>query len=207
MKTLFLVISPESSGNHVVEGMLSRMGCWGAKHAERDLIFDFLKGNKNISFLNDIPIVFMRSIPDRDVYIDSCFEPVQIIETFKNIGYNIKTIVPIRSWSATVKSNYREKTIEDSIDILEKSWVWLGNRLSVCQPFYFFCTSFLFKCPMSAIKELEIITGLKWKDYNNIDYIKDPDLVRHFELMSKGIDVKGEKDLVRRKKYERKKCQ
>lgn len=200
---MFLVVGPESSGNHITEGLLARMGCWGSENAGRVVIFDFLRGNRNIAFPKDVPIVFMRSIPNRDVYPGPNFDPQMIKSSFESIGYNVKTIIPVRSWSATIKSNYREKTVEASAEVLEESWRWLGLQLPACHPFFFFCTSFLFKYPEIAIKELETITGLMWQDCYDLDFIKDPDKARHKELMNRGIDVEDVIDLDRRARYGR----
>lgn len=210
MKNMYLVIGPESSGNHVTELILSRMGCYGGgerkegrkSNSERKKVSNFIYGyNSNLEFVGNKPIVVMRSIPNRRSKDD---DPMTIRSIFLRHNYKIFTIIPVRNWAANILSNYRVKSIEDSKELLVESWIWLGEKLRYLKPFYFLNTSFLFKYPDIAIKELVIFTGLKYGGDPNFDIIKDPDKARHKTFMEYGLKIVDEASKKRMMKWKNK---
>ena len=102
-------------------------------------------------------------------------------------GYEMITLIPIRSWSASMIGNYRTQSSTATHGLLMDSWVWLGDRLRLMIPFYFINTSFLFKYPEIGVREIELFTGLKWVE-SNYNSIFDPDEIRHKQLMATGFD-------------------
>lgn len=191
MRKLFLVLGPESAGNHVVTMLLVKMGCFGTfKNGALQVLDPLVKGEATDDEIKNIIshdlLVLRRSVP----YGLEWPSPSSIKDKFKQYNYEMVTIVVFRTWAANAMSNYyhRATTIEESLDNLIKEWVYIGERLSEMKPFYFFDTSFLIKDPESAILELEIFTKLKWP--NDIDItkeIKDPDTKRFKAIKEYGF--------------------
>lgn len=189
-KKLILVIGPESSGNNVTTLILSQMGCYGVTKYERVNISNFIdEKSLDISNAGDKPIVIMRSLPKRELHQYNHDNISKIKNVFSKHKYKMFTIIPVRNWAANILSNYRIESIEESQELLMNSWVWLGERLKILKPFYFFNTSFLFKYPDIAIKELEIFTGLTWKGDSKFCEIRDPDKARHITFMEHGLKI------------------
>ena len=208
MKKAFLVISPENSGNHILEHILSCMGCFGGRKSvkyqsgypiriiseekmtkktlrEREVMLKFFSGKLTIEFEDETPLMYMRSLPDRDHHSEDV-NPIAIKKRFKEIGYDMTTLIPVRDQIATILGNYREDTIEERIECLQEAWIQLGGMLKDLKPFYFINTSVLFKNIDLVVKEIEYFTGLKLKDPLNI---WDADKSRIEWFLNKGLIV------------------
>lgn len=216
MNTVFFVLGPESSGNHITSWILTQMGCFGDPQVttnyhqimgDAQRLDEFVNGP-----VNDIreiaesgkPLVYFQSAPHGKRWPDI----IEIRSVFFGAGYRMKTIVVVRDWYANVQSNYYHRTktdrIADSEKLLQKQWTWIGDRLQYLKPFMLFNASLLFKDPASAIMGLEIFTGLKWP-YDHYKMIRDVDLKHHALLKECGygdLDIEGREALQKLAKKE-----
>jgi len=169
-KQAFFVFGPESSGNHLTCEILKRCGCFWEDE------FPIEK----ICRRSDL-VVFRRSVPH-----GACFDdPAIHMKQFHQQGFEVKTIIPTREWTATVLSNYfhRYPTIHEAMRSLIKAHNHIWENIKKLYPFWLFNTSFLFKRPREAVKTLELFTGLTYR--GSVDWIYDADKKHHELLMEK----------------------
>lgn len=186
MGNLFLVVGPESSGNHLTSLILKTMGCYWEEPQKLDL---FLKDEMKLEDItNNQNIVLRRSVPHGHEWVD----PIKIEKAFDNHGYKMSTIILKREWMATMLSNYyhRSSTVEDAWNVLVRAEKHIASFLchGVVDPFYMLNTSSLMKDPKPVIKGLELFTGLDWP--KNISYesiVFDSDIGRHQLFLDKGF--------------------
>ena len=206
MKKAFLVVSPENSGNHILEHILTEMGCFGGRKMvkdtegypvrikgknkkskniqERNIIRRFLINKiRGLEFATNVPLLYMRSLPNRKQHHED-LHPVKIKKRFAEIGYDMTTIIPVRDQIATILGNYREDSIDKRIAVLMDAWAYLGEMLKDLKPFYFINVSLLFKDIDVLIKEIEFFTGLRLQGDLKI---WDADMERHRFFMKKGL--------------------
>lgn len=187
-KKMFLVLGPESSGNHITSRVLENMGCFWEENQK--LIIDrFCRGECPLSEITtNSNIVLRRSVPYEHEWAD----PNKYRKLFENEGYKMYSIILQREWMAGLLSQYyhRSATVEIAWDSYVKAEKHIGKYLSdsSLDPFYVFNTSALMKDPEPVIKGLEYFTGLKWPKevpYNSIVY--DADVGRHELLLNSGF--------------------
>jgi len=187
MNKLFLIMGPESSGNHLTSLILKTMNCYWEEPQKLD---DFLKGKcKLADITNNSNVVLRRSIPYGRDWVD----PVLINSLFSKQGYKTYTIILQREWIATMLSNYyhRSSTVEEAWETLVKAEKHISKYLNVgsLDPFYILNVSSLMKDPEPSIKGLELFTGLKWP--KNLAYekiVKDSDMGRHQLFIDHGFN-------------------
>jgi len=186
-KKLFLVLGPESSGNHVTSLVLKNMGCFWDEPQELDR---FLLGEIKLSQVtSNSNIVLRRSVPHgRDWPVAS-----DISKRFAEEGYEMSTIVLQREWMATILSNYyhRSTNVQEAWDTLVKGEKHISNQMfnGDLDPFYILNTSALMKDPEAVIIGLEIFTGLEWpKDVRYEKAVHDSDIGRHNLLLDTGFE-------------------
>jgi hypothetical protein len=197
-KKIFLVVGPESSGNHLTSLVLKTMGCYWEEPPQK--LDSMLKGEIELaSFTDNSNIVLRRSVP----YGHEWISPALIRHTFANLGYTMHTIILQREWMATMLSNYyhRSSTVEEANEVLVKAEKHIASHMAhgLFDPFYVLNTSTLMKDPEPVVKGLELYTGLKWPDgvsYESI--IKDSDIGRHQLLLDHGFKSI---DRMKHKKY------
>jgi len=182
---LFLVLGPESSGNHITTELLITMGCFGDA-SDKQRLDAFVDGDTDILPAKG-PMVLMRSVPHGRQYPDVS----QISKRLYSAGYRMKTIIPVREWTAIIVSNYyhREETVEKAAQKLEEAWAWIGTRFHFLRPFFFFNVSLLFKDWDAGIRGLEWFTGLELdrsKMGRELE-ILDPDKLRHGQIKRYGV--------------------
>jgi hypothetical protein len=196
-KRVFLVLGPESSGNHVTSKVLQTMGCYWEEPQKLD---SFLKGDCGLDEITDNPnIVLRRSVPHGHEW----HQPTISRSMFADRGYTMFTIVLQREWMATMLSNYyhRSSTVEEAWSTLIKAEKHIATLMSheLLDPFFILNTSTLMKDPEPVIKGLELFTGLKWPDtvpYERI--VHDSDIGRHELLLDYGFESI---DRTKHKKY------
>lgn len=187
-KKVFLVLGPESSGNHVTSRVLNNMGCFWEENQK--LIIDrFTRGECELKEITEKSnIVLRRSVPYEHEWAD----PNKYRKLFENKGYEMYTVILQREWMAGLLSQYyhRSATVEVAWDSYVKAEKHISKYIAdgSVDPFYVFNTSALMKDPEPVIRGLEIFTGLKWP--SNVRYesvIKDPDINRHDLLLKEGF--------------------
>ena len=186
-KKVFLVLGPESSGNHLTSKVLQTMGCYWEEPQKLD---SFLKGDCGLDDITDNPnIVLRRSVPHGHEW----HNPVLSRSKFADRGYEMYTIVLQREWMSTMLSNYyhRSSTVQEAWQTLLKAEKHIATQMSHgwLDPFYVLNTSTLMKDPKPVIMGLEIFTGLEWpRDVFPEQVIHDSDIGRHNLLMDLGFD-------------------
>jgi hypothetical protein len=187
-KKLFLVLGPESTGNHLTSRVLNNMGCFWEENQK--LIIDrFTRGECELKDITENPnIVLRRSVPYEHEWPD----PVRYRKLFAGEGYKMYTIILQREWMAAILSQYyhRSATVEVAWDTLVKAEKHISKYISdgSVDPFYVLNTSTLMKDPEPVIRGLEVFTGLKWPiDIRYESVVKDPDINRHELLLNEGF--------------------
>ena len=184
-KKFFLVVGPESSGNHLTSLVLKTMGCYWEEPQKLD---KFLTGEAKIKDITENPnIVLRRSIPHGRDWPNIR----RINKTFAKEGYNVHTIFLRREFIATTLSNYyhRSSTVEEAWETLIKAEKHIASYMIDMDNFYILNTSSLMKDPRPVVKGLEIYTGLFWpRDIPCESVIKDSDIGRHSLLMAHGFE-------------------
>jgi len=194
---LFLVIGPESSGNHLTSLVLKTMGCFWEEPQRLDEVAD---GVLKLKEVTDNPyLVLRRSVPHGHDMVN----PPYIRSIFSSLGYKMYTILLQREWMATMLSNYyhRSTNVEEAQETLRKAERHIAYHVShgFCDPFFTLNTSALMKDPEPVIKGLEYFTGLKWPDgVKYEDVVKDTDIGRHQLLLDEGFKSI---DRMKHKKY------
>jgi len=194
MGKLFLVMGPESSGNHLTSLVLQTMGCFW-KEPQKLNIDVFIRGECSLKDITDNEnIVLRRSVPNGRQWVD----PILISNCFDKEGYKTYTILLKREWMATCLSNYyhRCSTVEEAWDTLIKAELHIAKYMADIENFYILNTSTLMKDPEPVVKGIELYTGLKWPDgvpYESI--IKDSDIGRHQSLLDHGFKSIGRKEI------------
>jgi len=217
MNTIFFVLGPESSGNHITSWILTQMGCFGDPQVttnyhqimgDSQRLDEFINGP--VGDIREIvepekPLVYFQSVPHGKRWPDV----IGIRSVFLDAGYRMKSILVVRDWYANIQSNYYHRTktdkIADSEELLMEQWRWIGERLQHLKPFMLFNSSLLFKDPASAVLGLEIFTGLKWP-YDHFKMIWDVDRKQHTLLKERGygdFDKEGKEALQALAKKER----
>lgn len=200
IKKLFLVLGPESSGNHLTSLVLQKMGCYWEEPQKLD---SFLEGTMELKDITDEKnIVLRRSVPHGREWPS----PVEIEKRFKEEGYTMGTIILQREWMATCLSNYyhRSNTVEEAEATLRDAEKHIARYLynSALDPFYVLNVSSMMKDPVPSIKGLERFTGLKWPSILPVDsVVRDSDIGRHNLLLEHGfksIDRMIHKKYIRR---------
>jgi len=188
IKKVFLVLGPESSGNHITSKVLSNMGCFWEENQK--LIIDrFIRGECELKDITDnTNIVLRRSVPYEREWPD----PNRYRKIFNDEGYEMYTIVLQREWMAGILSQYyhRSSTVEDAMDSFIKAEKHISKYLAdgSLDPFYVFNTSTLMKDPKPVISGLELFTGLKWpKEVPCQSIVYDADIGRHNLLLETGF--------------------
>lgn len=183
-KKFFLVIGPESSGNHLTSLVLKTMGCYWEVPQKLDKYLDGELQLKDIT--NNPNLVLLRSVPHGREWPNIDY----INERFSIENYKVYTIFLKREFMATVLSNYyhRSPTVEVAWETLIKAEKHLALYMQNMDNFYVLNTSALMKDPEPVVRGLELYTGLKWPDgvsYESI--IKDSDIGRHQLLLDHGF--------------------
>ena len=194
MHKVFLVLGPESSGNHLASKVLQTMGCYWEEPQKLDLFLKKDGINIGSTITENKNLVLRRSVP----YGKEWFDPISAREKFINrtkshrTEYKMYTIVLQREYMSTVLSNYyhREYTIEDAKKKMIRAEKHISMYLSNgwLDPYWTLNVSLLLKDPEPAIKGLEIFTGLKWPEeipYEDVVY--DSDIKRHELIINHGF--------------------
>lgn len=172
----FLVLGPESAGNHVVTEILIQMGCFG--DIENEKLDLFVNGQVSLKDAvgKERNVVLIRSVPYGLEWVD--VEALRL--KVEKANYQLKTIIVVRDWFANFSSNYyhRIDNVRKALDMLERVWIWIGERLAYLEPFYFCNTSLLFKNCEATIEGLEWFTGLKYNHREHF-FVRDSDLKHH----------------------------
>jgi len=185
---VFLVIGPESSGNHLASKVLKTMDAYWEEPQKLD---SFLKGDCGLDEITDNPhIVLRRSVPHGHEWFNPA---ISAVEKFGNEGYRMYTIILQRESVATILSNYyhRSSTIEEAWGTLIKAEKHIANLLSnnYLNPHWTLNTSALMKDPKPVIRGLEFFTGLRWP--HNVSYesvVHDSDIGRHNLFLEHGFE-------------------
>jgi len=185
-KKLFLVLGPESSGNHLTSMILKKMGCYWEEPQKLDNFKDEEELNR-ITY-NNPNIVLRRSVPHGREWCN----PLKISQKFEKYGFKMYTIVLQREWMATMLSNYyhRSSNLKEAWKTLEDAEKHIAGYMAtgVIDPFYVLNTSSLMKDPKPAIRGLEIFTGLRWPDGMPYEsFVYDSDIGRHSLLLEHGF--------------------
>lgn len=183
-KKFFLVIGPESSGNHLTSLVLETMGCYWDRHPQK--LDEYLDGKIKIEDITDNPnLVLLRSVPHGREWPNISY----INERFSIENYKVHTIFLRREFMATALSNYyhRSPSVEKSWGDLIKAEKHIASYMKDMDDFYLLNTSSLMKDPEPVVKGLELYTGLKWPiDVPYESVIKDSDIGRHSLLLEEG---------------------
>lgn len=164
MSRAIIVVGPESSGTKLITELFVKAGCLGDyTHEQR---FD-KKFENNID--TDWPnqdIVFRRSIPHAKVWN----KPIDLIQRFKNIGYNPLLVVTFREFipNAFSKINNNHSDKNDAYSDLICQLRFIFHSLSMIDNFYMLSTSHLFKEPAFSIQDILICCGFTEINANKI---------------------------------------
>lgn len=184
MKTAFLVMGPESSGNHLHCEILKRMGCFW----EDEMPIEKLCGRSNL-------VVLRRSIPHGDTW----HSPAVIRKQFAARGFEMKTVVPVRDWAATILSNFwhRRATVSDAAGANLAAYSHLASVLPKMAPYWISNSSLIFKDPRAGIRSLELFTGLVYS--GDVNWIYDADRGKHQLLLRHGDIYAVTKGMIKEK--------
>lgn len=176
MLKLFFVVGPESSGNRLTTRILCESGCFGDyDHYQRLDEYFYGKINNIKDIMGDNKtIVFRRSIPHGDNWIK--FE--DIFYKFKDFKINI--IIPIRNLYELCKSKINNNGKSTMLESYNSVIYELNHLMSQMQKFpennyYYFNTSFLFKCPDISLNSLSNWSGLSIDHSKILSFVYDAD--------------------------------
>lgn len=164
MKKAFLVVSPESCGNHLVRYLFTQAKCFGdcGKLVNGRLLvepqrLDRLVLHNNCS-LSDIiedwdgNLVYGKSVPMSNTLPDI----LRFAKVFEKYDYEVNWIIPIRSFYCSLQSKkLRGHKKEATLDTLNEEYSYIFKNILIHGGRFYLCpVSLLLTKPEFVIKEI-----------------------------------------------------
>lgn len=155
MSKAIIVVDPESSGTKLITELFIKAGC--LKDYTHEQRFDEKFENNIDTDWPNQDIVFRRSIPHAKVWN----KPIDLVQRFKNIGYNPFLIVTFREFipNAFSKINNDHSDEKNAYSDFINQLRFIFHSLSMIDNFYMLSTSYLFKEPLFSITDMLIYSG------------------------------------------------
>jgi len=161
-KRVYIVVGPESSGTKLVTRLFCESGCWG-DYGHDQRLDAYVDGKSRWPVPSNVgEIVFRRSIPHGRKWPDL----MEIRERFAARYYAPFWVVTVRDWYCTIHSaaaNRHKPSVSQARKSLLREWAYIGRYLEELSEYCFVNTSYLFKAPSQALRNLSYWTGFEFK--------------------------------------------